>query len=262
MNYIKTKLEDRVLWITLSNIKKGNAFCLQMISSLVSCLNDAKKDKQVSIIVITGEGKYFSSGGDIKAMQNKEEMFAGTSDELRCLYQEGIQKIPQTIESLNKPIIAMVNGAAVGAGFDLSSMCDLRIASDKASFAVTFSKLGLISGDGGAFFLIRAVGYAKAMEMFLTADFYSANDAYKMGFVNKLYPHDKLEEKTREFSKKIIEGSSMSISMIKSSLKQAYSDANLQSHLDFMAAYQAIAQRDDDHFKRLSTFLNKHPTKI
>jgi len=126
-------------------------------------------------------------------MKDKSGMFAGESNQLRETYQAGIQQIPLTISQLKTPIIAMVNGAAVGAGCDLAAMCDLRIASTTAIFAETFARVGLVPGDGGAFFLTRLIGYGKAMEMFLTCKNVPAEEAMRIGLVNEVVLPEELQ---------------------------------------------------------------------
>ena len=159
-----------VLEIKLNRPEASNAFTIDMIDELCSCLKTADNDPAVRAIIITGEGKNFCAGGDIKSMVNKSEMFSGDPNQLRKNYMYGIQQIPQTMEQIETPVIAAINGAAIGAGLDFCCMCDIRIAAEDAKFGETFVKLGLIPGDGGAFFLQRVVGYSKAIELTLTGD--------------------------------------------------------------------------------------------
>ncbi len=248
--------KDSILWITLNRAEASNAYSSAMVKSFVEVLRHADFDTNVRVIVVTGAGKNFCAGGDIKAMKNKTGMFAGESNELREAYQTGIQQIPATISNLKTPIIAMVNGAAVGAGCDLAAMCDLRVASTEASFAETFAKVGLVPGDGGAFFLTRLIGFGKAMEMFLTAKTFSAAEAEKMGLVNQVVLPNELKEKTQELAQKLAELPPMALQMTKKALIHAYQN-DLNSHLELMAAYQGITQRSSDHFKALDGMMEK-----
>ena len=149
--------------LTLNLPEKRNPLNDQTIVELVDALKIADRDPKVRVILLTGAGKGFSSGGDIKAMRDRIEMFAGESYELKERYQVGIQQIPLTIEAMATPIIALVNGAAIGAGCDLACMCDLRLGTKQAKFGETFAKLGLVPGDGGTYFLPRVVGYARSL---------------------------------------------------------------------------------------------------
>lgn len=263
MNYLEQSWDDlliekdeSLLWVTLNRAEASNAYSSSMIQSLITVLRLADEDNSIRVIILTGAGKNFCAGGDIKAMRDKTGMFAGESNQLREAYQNGIQKIPRTLNHLKTPIIAMVNGAAVGAGCDLAAMCDLRIASDTASFAETFAKVGLVPGDGGAYFLIRLIGYARAMEMFLTANSYSSLEAKEMGLVNKVVVHDKLREETRSLAIKMSELPPIALQMTKKAVTSAY-HSSLDTHLELVSAMQAVTQRSDDHFLALDGMAQK-----
>lgn len=157
---------------------------------------------------------------------------------------------------MKTPLVAMVNGAAVGAGCDLAAMCDLRVASESAVFAETFAKVGLVPGDGGAFFLTRLVGYGKAMEMFLTCKSYSAVEAKEMGLVNIVVLPQDLKSKTEELIDQLASLPPIALQMTKRALVHAYQN-DLNSHLELMAAYQGITQRSSDHFKALEGMMAK-----
>lgn len=247
------------LWITLNRPEASNAYSIGMVSALVEILKYADLDNSIRVIVLTGAGKNFCAGGDIKAMKGKSGMFAGESNELREAYQSGIQQIPIIISQLKTPLIAMVNGAAVGAGCDLAAMCDMRIASTEASFAETFAKVGLVPGDGGAFFLTRLIGFGKAMEMFLTCKSFSAIEAREMGLVNQVVLPIELKNKTLELVEQMIALPPIALQMTKKAVSHA-SQNDLLSHLELMAAYQGITQRSSDHFKAIDGLIEKKKT--
>jgi len=248
------------LWITLNSTENMNAISYDMIDSLTSVLYKADSDPQIKVIVITGAGVAFSAGGDVKAMHEKTGMFTGDSNELRMRYMQGIQRIPKCIEDLSKPIIAMVNGPAVGAGCDLAMMCDLRIGSEKAKFGETFAKLGLVPGDGGSFFLTRVLGYSKALQMTLTCEMYEGQRAYDFGLMNYFVQSDQLENETVLLAQKISALSEVAIQMVKKSFKAAYLH-DLYVNLDLLAAFQGIAQRTSDHAKAVEDFVKKSVVK-
>lgn len=250
------ELRGHVLWITLNRAEASNAYSTAMVNTLVDVLKHADIDTHVRAIVITGAGKNFCAGGDIKAMRGKTGMFAGESNELREAYQKGIQQIPLTISQLKTPLIAMVNGAAVGAGCDLAAMCDLRIASTEATFAETFAKVGLVPGDGGAFFLTRLIGFGKAMEMFLTCKSIRAEEAMSIGLVNKVVLPEELKKETAELADHLVSLPPIALQMTKKAVAHAY-QSDLISHLELMAAYQGITQRSSDHFKALDGMIDK-----
>ncbi|MGZ3773125.1 MAG: enoyl-CoA hydratase-related protein [Pseudobdellovibrionaceae bacterium] len=254
--HLKLKWSHPVLWIGLDNSAQSNAITLEMTSSLTSVLKHADFDPEVRVIIIYGEGSAFCAGGDVKAMQNKTGMFSGESNELRMRYMHGIQQIPKCIEDLSKPVIAMVNGAAIGAGCDLAMMCDLRIGTSKSKFGETFVKLGLVPGDGGAFFLQRVIGFSKAMQMSLTGDIISGEEALNWGLLNYLVSEKELENETQKLAEKIAANAPVAVQMTKKAMKLAYLN-DLSTILDLSAAYQGIAQRTEDHFVALEAMKEK-----
>lgn len=244
------------LWVVLNNPEQMNAITTEMINSLTEVLTYADFDKSIRVIVITGKGVNFCAGGDIKAMEEKSGMFAGDSNELRARYQQGIQRIPQCIENLSVPVIAMVNGAAVGAGCDLAMMCDLRIGHHKTKFAETFTRMGLVPGDGGTFFLQRIVGYSKAMQMFLTSKTYQGIEAQDFGLLNFLFEESGMEEETKKIADTIAGNSPVAQKLTKKAMKVSYLH-DLQTSLDLLASFQGIAQRTSDHFEAIKSFKEK-----
>lgn len=251
---IELELKEHVLWITLNRPEASNAFDELMIEEFVDCLETMDEDNSIRCAVVTGKGKNFCAGGDVKKMQNKQGMFGGEPNELRERYKRGIQKIPLAFERLSTPVIAMVNGAAIGAGLDMACMCDIRVASPTAKFGETFAKLGLIPGDGGSYFLQRVVGFSKAMEMTLTAGIYNAEEAKAMNLVG--YVGEDFLEKTQEMAQAIAANAPIAVQMAKRSIELAYR-SELKAVLDLMAAYQGISQRTKDHFAGLEGLLQK-----
>lgn len=244
------------LWLTLNNPEQSNAITDEMIHSLCAALKHADFDPEIRVIILTGTGKNFCSGGDVKAMENRTGMFQGESNELRQRYSHGIQQIPRTIEEVSTPILAMINGAAIGAGCDLAMMCDLRIGSPSSKFGETFTKIGLIPGDGGTFFLQRVIGYAKALEMTLTGDLYEGAKAHDFGLLNLLVSEDALVAETEKKAAQIASIPPVAQSMAKKALKIAYLH-DLNTSLDLLASYQGITQRTADHFEALDAVKNK-----
>jgi 2-(1,2-epoxy-1,2-dihydrophenyl)acetyl-CoA isomerase len=248
--------EAPLLWITLDRPKHSNAFSDGMIADLCSLLQEADWDEDVLVIILTGAGKTFCAGGDVKAMEEKTGMFAGDPEELRRRYTKGIQRIPLTIEALHTPIVAMVNGPAIGAGLDLACMCDIRMGCRHARFGETFAKLALVPGVGGTFFLQRVVGYAKAMELSLTGRIVNADEALALGLLNHLAEADALKAETKTLARSIAANSPVAVSMIKKAIRQART-AEISGHLDLLAAFQGITQRTEDHFEGVRALKEK-----
>lgn len=251
---ILTELKDHVFTITLNRPDKSNAWTLEMIEEFVAELNFADSNNEVRVILITGSGKHFCAGGDIHKMQNQEEMFAGEPNELRERYHRGIQKIPRAFIELSTPTIAVINGAAIGAGLDLACMCDIRVASPKARFGETFTNLGLIPGDGGSYFFQRVVGFAKAIELSLTGKIFDTNEAQSIGLLS--YVGDDFMEYANKLAQEIAEKPPIATQMLKRAIENAY-NTDLNSHLNLLAAYQGITQRSSDHFSALQSMLDK-----
>ena len=253
---LNCSLENSVLSLSLNNPDMRNALVEDVIEGLVKTLARADQDSNVRVVILKGEGKSFCAGGDVKAMRDNSGMFAGESFELKNRYHFGIQEIPRAIEKFQKPIIAQVHGAAIGAGCDLVAMCDLRFASEECMFGETFTKLSLVPGDGGPFFLTRAIGYTKAMEMYLTADLYSAQDMKDYGLLNNVFKGDDLDEQVASIAQKIARNAPGAIQLTKEALKQSTS-ASLEQHLQLMSAFQGVAQRMNDHQRGIEAVLNK-----
>lgn len=261
LQHISLELKENLLWLTLNRPEAANAFHLPMIDELIQSLAWADINNDVRVIVVTGGGKNFCAGGDVKAMEEKREMFSGESDELRRNYQKGIQRIPMTMERLQKPVVAMINGAAIGAGCDFAAMCDLRVGTSETKMGETFSKLALVPGDGGTYFLPRIVGYSKAMEMFLTGKIYKGEECHSMGLLNLLVSHEDLKAETEKLAGSIASNAPTAVQMTKKALKVSYL-SNLQTSLDMLAAFQGISQRTDDHFEGLKALKEKRAPKF
>lgn len=250
------EMDKPLLWVTLNRPHSSNAFSDEMISELCRLLREADWDDDVRVIILTGAGKTFCAGGDVKAMEEKTGMFAGDPEELRRRYTKGIQQIPLTIEALHTPLLAMVNGPAIGAGCDLACMCDIRMGCKHSRFGETFAKLALVPGDGGTFFLQRIIGYAKAMELTLTGRIITAEEALGLGLLNNLVEVNELKEETEKLALSIAANSPVAVSMIKKAIRQART-AEISGHLDLLAAFQGITQRTDDHFRRVRALKEK-----
>ena len=249
------------LWVTLNNPSTSNSINYEMIERLVSALSNAETDPDIRVVVITGEGKNFCSGGDLNRMKNKEEMFAGESEELRRRYEQGIQRISRSMENFSKPLIAMVNGAAAGAGCDLACMCDIRIGTQETKFLESFVKIGLVPGDGGTFFLQRVVGYARAMEMTLTGRTVHAEEALQIGLLNKICDAAELKSETRKMVSLIYANAPIAVQLSKKAIKISQR-TDLQTSLEVLAAFQGITQRTADHFEALSAIHEKRMPKF
>ncbi|WP_327031036.1 crotonase/enoyl-CoA hydratase family protein [Micromonospora sp. NBC_01740] len=227
-----------------------------VIDALVARVDAVNADRAVRAVILTGAGSAFSAGGNVKDMADRVGLFGGAPHELRDGYRRGIQRIPRAMYACDVPLIAAVNGAAVGAGCDLALMCDLRIASERAFFAESFVKLGIIPGDGGAWLLPRAVGAARAAEMTLTGDRVDAATALEWGLVSRVVPHEELLTEARRLADRVAANPPHAVRMAKKLLREAQHQS-LDSLLELSAAMQALAHQTRDHDEAVRAFLDR-----
>lgn len=247
---------DGVVTITLNDPETRNAISgLPMIEALLAALDAAEADPKSRAIVLTGNGSAFSSGGNIKAMSPGQGLVDDLPAQTRRNYKTGIQRLPLAMEALELPVIAAVNGPAIGAGCDLTLMCDIRIAGRAAKFAESFVRLGIIPGDGGAWLLPRAVGFAKASEMALTGDLVDADEALRIGLVSRVVDDAALLDEARAMARRIAAHSPHATRMTKRLLRQAWNN-NLPAVLDMSAAMQAVAHHTDDYHEALARMVS------
>jgi enoyl-CoA hydratase/carnithine racemase len=214
------------------------------------------RDRSVRAIVLTGAGKAFCAGGNIKHMRERSGMFAGSAYTQRNAYRTGIQLIPAALYELEVPVVAAVNGPAIGAGLDLACMCDVRIASEGALFAESFVKLGIVPGDGGAWLLPRIIGMARASLMTLTGETISAAKALEYGLVAEVVPHANVPERAIAVAKSIAANPGHATRMAKRLLREGQ-DMKLAPLLELSAAFQALAHQTDDHHEAVAAFIER-----
>lgn len=248
------EVRDAVATITLNRPDARNAYSEAMVSELLEALDDADANEAVRAVVVTGAGSVFSAGGDLKAMRDRTGMFAGDPAELRNQYRKGLQQITRRFDAFEKPVVVAVNGAAIGAGLDLALMADLRIASNDATFGSTFAKVGLIPGDGGAYLLTRVVGFARALDLVLTARIIGAPEALSMGLVTELAPKEEVVARAVERAEQIASLPPKAVQAAKACLYRSV-DQDLETALQLTAALQATVQHTDDHVEAVQDLL-------
>ncbi len=251
------EVKDRVATITLNRPDKLNAFTGPMIERWAASLHEAQHDPHVNVVVVTGAGKAFCSGGDVGRMREGEPTPLDNKNGL----WERIHNVPKTLEAMDKPVIAMVNGVAVGAGMGMSLMCDVRIVSDTARFSTGYVRVGLVPGDGDTYFLPRLIGTAKALELLWTADFIEAPQALALGIVNRVVPAAQLAEETYAFARRIADGPQIPIRMIKRLVYQSMR-LDLRTHLDLVSSHMAVVRDTADHKEGVQAFKDKRAPKF
>ena len=259
MSDLLYEVKDKVATITLNRPDKLNAFTGDMIDAWQKSLAEAQADDSVNVVIVTGAGRAFCSGGDVGRMRRDGEA-PGALDGKNSLW-EGVHRVPKQLEQMDKPVIAMVNGLAVGAGMGMSVMCDLRIAAESARFSTGYVRVGLVPGDGDTYFLPRLVGAAKALELLWTADFIEAPEALRIGVVQRVVPDAQLKEATYALAKQIADGPQVPIRMIKRLVYQSLK-LDLRTHLDLVSSHMSIVRQTTDHAEGVAAFKEKRPPKF
>ena len=218
-------------------------------------------DLEVRCVVLTGAGRAFSAGGDLKAMKDQRDLFAGGGVEIRERYRRVVHRIVRSLYGLEVPLVTAVNGPAMGLGCDIAGLGDLRVASEEARFGVPFLKLGILPGDGGAWLLPRNVGYARAAEMLFTSRTLDAATALEWGLVNRVVPAGTLMTTALELAGEIAAQPPHALRMTKTLLRQGR-DVNFDQMLEMTAAMQALAHLTEDHAEGVSATLEKRAGKF
>jgi len=251
---IETSTTEGVCTITLDRSDVLNALNDTLTDELAQALKDASRDKEVRVVVITGSGRAFSSGQDLTDL--KEKYVPGHEPHLGEDLRRRYNPIIKTIHSMEKPVIAAINGVAAGAGCSLALACDLRIASEDASFIEVFVNVGLIPDSGSTWFLPRLVGLGRAMELCCTGRKVEADEALAIGMVNQVVPSEDLEEAVAKMAKRLASLPAKAISLTKRLLNQSF-DHDLTEQLAQESYAQETAGRTHDHFEGVVAFIEK-----
>ena len=253
--------KDRSLWIELNRPEVRNAIRLGVTTTeVIEALAVAREDPEIRSVVVTGRGSVFCAGGDVKEMA---KVVASGKPEPGVIRQS-VRAFHAMIEALyntEKPVIAAINGPAVGAGWSLALACDVRIASDRARFSFAFVHRGLTSDGGSTHLLQRAVGYAKAFELLTLGDLIDADEALRLGLVNKVVPHEQLIPAVDELAARYAAGPPDAMKMIKRALRLGAS-ASLQDALENEATMQTLCMLGAEHAEGVAAFLEKRPPRF
>lgn len=256
-DFVLFEQRDAIVTLTLNAPEARNALTSQaQWDAVVAACERVQADPAVKVVILTGAGSAFCAGGNVKDFRDKRGLAAGSGMEIRDNYRRGIQRIPLAFHRLDVPTIAAVNGPAIGAGCDLACMADIRIASEKASFAESFVKLGLIPGDGGAWLLQRVVGYARAAEMSFTGETVDAQAALAMGLVSRVVPHETLLAEATALAERIAANPGQALRMTKRLMREAQT-SRLDAILELSAAYQALTHGSAEHEGAVAAFLER-----
>lgn len=251
-NAVIHSVKDFIGTITLNRPDFRNAFTLEMLEECTSIFQRWNKDDSVRVIVLTGAGQSFCSGGDVRNMGTRSQTAAEKKSDL----WNRMQSVPKALASVDKPVIAMINGDAVGGGMDLALMCDIRIASERARLSEGYVRLGLVPGDGGAFFLTRLIGLGSALELLLTGDFIDAQTAARLGIVNHTVPHEELEAFAYGMARRIANNPPLSVQATKRLVYESFQN-NMLTSLELASSQAVIMMSTDDHREAAAAFREK-----
>lgn len=256
MRDLEFKVDGNIAFIHLNRPEQMNAFSKEMIDLWIEALIEVRDNEEIHIGVLTGNGKAFCAGGDVKSMIRNEGFMGKTKGEqddfrsnplaVKNSLWKNIQRIPLLMDEIDKPMIAAINGAAIGAGLDMALMCDYRIASDKAKLGETYINAGIVPGDGGGYYLPRIVGKEKALEMFWTGKIYSSEESKEMGLVREVVATEELDLAVRQFCSVILEKPQQVIRMIKRIVNEGES-MSLRQSLDYVSSQMAISVFHEEH---------------
>jgi enoyl-CoA hydratase/carnithine racemase len=250
---LKFVIADGIATITLNRPEKMNAFTGEMMEDWIAALENCRTNADVRAIVMTGTGRAFTTGGDIEGFSVSSSR---TPQGIRDHLVGGSQRLIRKIAEIDKPVIAALNGFATGGGLDIALACDIRFAAQSARFAETYAKMGLIPGMGGAYLLPRIVGVAKALEMFWSTDWVDAQEAERIGLVNRVLPDAELMDATLAFARKVADAAPLSVRTIKR-LVRAGAGQDLSTALDMVASEMTVVRSSEDHKEALAAFKDK-----
>lgn len=250
-NSVTLKIENKIACITLNRPEVFNSFNREMAFLLQKTLENCEYDSSVRALVITGNGKAFCAGQDLKEVTDP-----ALNPGFKKILEEHYNPIIQKIRSIEKPIIAAVNGVAAGAGANIALACDLVVASEKASFIQAFSKIGLIPDCAGTFFLPRLIGFQRAAALMLLGDKVSAKEALDMGMIYKVLPTDSFEEEVAKLASTLANMPTKAIGLTKRLLNQSATNS-LEQQLKLEAALQIEASISDDYKEGVAAFMEK-----
>src|SRR5882757_2858898 len=249
---------DHVATIRLNRPERKNAFTLDMTDRWADLLGEAQADPEVRVVVLTGTGDAFCSGVDL---ERRNEGMPATPLARKQVLSERVHRIPLAMEALDKPTIAALNGAAVGAGLDMALMCDLRIMARSARLSEGYIRVGLVPGDGGCYYLPRLIGTARALELLLTGRFIDAEEAGRLGIANHVVDDADLAGAVDTLARKIADGPPVAIRTIKRAVYQS-ARSDLRTALDLISSHMAVVTSTEDSAEALAAFREKRPANF
>lgn len=255
-------VEDSIARITLNRPERMNAFSEEMINKWIEALETVRDSDEIRAVIVSGNGRGFCAGGDIKEMAKgngffkSEEDISSTGLARKNSLWKKIQRVPLLLEEIDKPVIAKVHGFAFGAGLDMALMCDIRIVAESTKLSESYVNVGIVPGDGGAYFLPRLVGVDRALDMLWTGRVLTAKEAKEIGLVTFVVPDDELDAFTEDYVQNLVRGPQQAIRMMKRAVYQNQ-NMDLRSSLDMISSFMAIVTELDDYKKGVQAVVEK-----
>jgi enoyl-CoA hydratase/carnithine racemase len=254
--------DDGVAIITLNRPQVLNAFTPLMIDEWVRAIEAAKLDPEVRVVIITGAGRGFCSGVDVRSFREREHTDGNPVVDGRYWLQHSVHRVPLALRTLDKPYIAAVNGPAAGAGMDMASMADLRMTSETARFTMSYVNVGIVPGDGGCYYLPRIVGVARALDLIWTGRTMDAQEALQIGYVSQVVPPDQLIETVMTYAKKLAKGPQVAIELAKRLVYEGLETNNLFKELRSAEHAMLIARTTADAIEGPRAWAEKRPPQF
>jgi enoyl-CoA hydratase/carnithine racemase len=246
-------VENGIARITLNRPDNLNALSNEMIELWIDALKTVRDSDDIRVLVITGNGRAFCAGGDVRAM---EEDFSKNALGRKNTIWKGVQRVPMLLEQIDIPVIAVINGHAMGAGLDMALACDIRIAAQSAKMAESYVRVGIVPGDGGAYFLPRLVGVDKALELLWTGEILTAEQAHQLGLVTHVVPDEELHSFVEKYVEKLASGPLETVKFTKRAVYQGLK-TDLRTSLDYISSAMGIVTELDDFHERIKAIAEK-----
>ena len=267
MSDLLFSVKDHVAYITMNRPDSLNAFSEEMIVEWIKALEEVRDSDDIRVVVLSGNGRGFCAGADITEMSkgsglfNSSEDISSTALNRKNSIWKKVQRVPLLLQEIDKPVIAKMHGFAIGAGLDMALMCDIRIAADTTKLSESYVKVGIVPGDGGAYFLPRIVNFDQALDMLWTGKVLTGDEAKEIGLVTYSVKEDQLDEFVEEYVQKLVKGPQQAIQLIKRAAYQGQR-MDLRSHLDQISSHMGIVTELDDHKEGVKAVIEKRNPKF
>lgn len=252
---ITYEIAERIATITFSEPEVMNAMTADMVNETIDALDRAALDPDVLVVIITGSGRAFSAGGDVRGLGERTDGQQPGPFQRRAWLRR-TQRLILAIRGIEKPVLAAINGVAAGGGCDIALACDIRFMADSARIGEVFASIGLFPGTGGTWLLPRVVGVEKALELIWTAELIDAEEAKRIGLVGHVAPAAELGEKVLDFARKLAQGPPLGLALAKAAVYRGL-DQDLVAALDYASTAEAITLTSEDHMEGIRAFREK-----